>query len=183
MRTVAATLLALATVGLLGCSDGASPPKPTARSGSSAASAPSTTFDAENPPGGRLESAQRSAGFEPSQCYTADGFAAGQPLEPTQLHPIACDAPHRLEVDAVLQHPSPASIAFPGDEALGSFADDQCLAQFAGYVGQSYEQSSLDIADIRPTAKSWKAGDRTVVCFVYDQDFSDLTASVKGSRK
>ena len=170
-------------MGLLGCSDGGSPPNPTARSGSPAASAPSTTFDVENPPGGRLESAQRSAGFKPRQCYTVDGFAAGQALEPTQLHAIACTAPHRLEVDAVLQHPAAASIAFPGEDALASFADDQCLAQFEGYVGQSYEQSSLDIADIRPTAKSWKAGDRNVVCLVYDQDFSDLTASVEGSRR
>ena len=169
---------------MLGCSDGgSSPPDPSARSGSSTASAPSTTFDAGKPPGGRLESAQRSAGFKPSQCYTADGFAAGQPLEPTQLHAIACNAPHRLEVDAVLQHPSAPSIGFPGEDALASFADDQCLEQFAGYVGQSYERSTLDIAEIRPTERSWRAGDRTVVCLVYDQDFSDLTTSVEGSRK
>ena len=177
-------LVALAVTTMLGCTDGGpAPSSPSALSGTSSPGASTSTIDVENPPGGRLESAQRSSGFKPSQCYTVDGFSAGQSLEPTQLHAIACNAPHRLEVDAVLQHPSAESIAYPGDDALASFGDDQCLDQFRGYVGETYERSSLDIADIRPTRKSWNAGDRTVVCFVYDQDFADLTASVKGSRK
>jgi hypothetical protein len=178
------TVVVLAVLVLLGCSDsGTSPRGPSTGSGAASAGGTTSTIDVTDPPGGRNESAQRSAGFKLSQCFTADGFVAGRTLEPTQLHPIACDAPHRLEVDAVLQHPSPRSIGFPGAEALASFADDQCLAQFSDYVGQSYEQSSLDITDIRPTEKSWNAGDRTVVCFVYDQDFSDLTSPVKGSRR
>jgi hypothetical protein len=174
---------AVAVLALLGCSDSGSSPRDPAASGAASAGGTTTTIDVTDPPGGRKESADRSAGFRPSQCFNADGFVAGMTLEPTQLLPIACDAPHRLEVDAVLQHPSPRSIEYPGADALASFADDQCLAQLADYVGQTYELSSLDIADIRPTEKSWNRGDRTVVCLVYDQDFSDLTASVKGSRR
>jgi hypothetical protein len=184
VRSVGLLVGAFAVVGLLGCSDsGSSPRGPSAASGASSAGGTTTSIDVTDPPGGRKESADRAAGFRPSQCFNADGFVAGRTLEPTQLQPIACDAPHRLEVDAVLQHPSPKSIGFPGEDAMAAFADDQCLSQFSDYVGQSYEQSSLDITDIRPTERSWSRGDRTVVCLVYDQDFSDLTASVKGSRR
>jgi hypothetical protein len=172
-----------AIAGLLGCSDSKDPSTAPGASGPSTASATTTTFDATHPTGGRLESAARSAGFKPSQCYTVDGFTAGVSLEPTQVHAISCDVPHRLEVDAVLQHPSAKSSPYPGADALGSFAEDQCLEQFRGYVGRSYDVSGLDITDIRPTERSWNAGDRTVVCFVYDQDFNDLTGSVKGSNR
>ena len=166
---------------LLGCSDSGKPSTPSAGSGASDRAATTTTVDVENPPGGRVETAQRSSGFAPGQCFTADGFVAGRTLEPTQLHPIGCEAPHRLEVDAVLHHPDSPAAAFPSSDALAAFADDQCLEQFRDYVGETYEESSLDIADIRPTSKSWKAGDRTVVCLVYDHDFADLTSTVKGS--
>jgi hypothetical protein len=176
-----AFLVAVIVSAFVACSDDKDPAPADAASGASSAFVTTTTVDVLHPPGGRVETAKRSAGFRPGQCYTADGFVAGQSLEPTQLHAIGCDAPHRLEVDAVLQHPSAPSTDYPGDEAVGTFADDQCLEQFRGYVGRRYEDSRLDIADIRPTHRSWNAGDRTFVCFVYDQDFNDLTGTVKGS--
>jgi hypothetical protein len=176
----------LAALALIGCSGGGGRPAGSGSanpSGASASGGGSSSFDATNPPGGRLETANRSSDFKPGQCYTADGFVAAQSLEPTQLHAIGCDAPHRLEVDAVIQHPSAQSSAFPGAEALAAFTDDQCLEQFRSYVANLYEDSTLDIADIRPTERSWKAGDRTVVCLLYNQDFADLTGTVKGSGK
>jgi hypothetical protein len=177
----AVAVTTVASVAFGACSDDKNPAPASAASGASSAFVTSTTVDVLHPPGGRLETAKRASGFGPGQCYTVDGFTAGQTLEPTQLHAIGCNAPHRLEVDAVLQHPSAPSISYPGDEAMAAFADDQCLEQFRGYVGRRYEDSNLDIADLRPTARSWNAGDRTFVCFVYDQDFNDLTGTVKGS--
>jgi hypothetical protein len=182
---VARAFLLAATVSatVVACSDDNDPTPANAASGASSAFVTTTTVDVTHPPGGRIETKDRSSGFGPGQCYTVDGFTAGQTLEPTQLHAIGCNAAHRLEVDAVLQHPSAPSTSYPGDEAIATFADDQCLEQFPGYVGRPYEDSKLDIADMRPTARSWNAGDRTFVCFVYDQDFNDLTGTVEGSAR
>lgn len=71
---------------------------------------------------------------------------------------------------------------WPGDEALEDIGKQECLKHFEGYVGKSYDDSSLDIFSIKPTEYGWrKLDDREVVCVAYDMEFSKLTRSVKNS--
>lgn len=122
-------------------------------------------------------------GLAVGQCFDVDQFAAGVPIDPTQAHPRSCTEPHQHEVYAVFAHPDPPGAAWPGDAAIDAWVDDRCLAQFEGYVGISYERSTLDMATIRPDKASWKQGDRTVACTLHDVDFATLIASMKAASR
>ena len=54
--------------------------------------------------------------------------------------------------------------AFPGVEALDQIAEDGCVAEFATFVGKSYEESTLDFSFLSPTEGSWDSGDREILC-------------------
>jgi hypothetical protein len=59
---------------------------------------------------------------------------------------------------------------------------DRCLEEFEAYVGIPYEDSVLEFdAYLYPTAETWGAGDREIVCAAYNLDLTPLTGSVKGS--
>jgi hypothetical protein len=94
---------------------------------------------------------------------------------------VACKKPHTQEVFANVDDNS-AGDTYPGDTALRTFADGQCLQRFRGYVGVDYRQSSLWYTYLLPSVRSWQARDRTVVC-VTTTTGQQLTSSVKGSRR
>jgi hypothetical protein len=94
---------------------------------------------------------------------------------------VACKKPHTQEVFANVDENS-AGDNYPGDTALRTFADGQCLQRFRGYVGVDYRQSSLWYTYLLPSVRSWQARDRTVVC-VTTTTGQQLTSSVKGSRR
>jgi hypothetical protein len=94
---------------------------------------------------------------------------------------VACREPHTQEVFATVED-NTGSDSYPGDQALRSFADGQCLQRFQGYVGIDYRQSSLYYTYLLPSVRSWAAGDRTVVCVVTTTG-QQLTSSVKGSQR
>jgi hypothetical protein len=63
------------------------------------------------------------------------------------LELIDCGEPQDSEVFAeILMSES----AFPGDNAIGDFAFEQCLAPFETYVAESYEESPLDYFYLGP---------------------------------
>jgi hypothetical protein len=95
----------------------------------------------------------------------------------TQLDLINCADPHDNEVFAELRM---AQAAFPGDEGVGEYAFDACLAEFEAYVGKTYIDSSLDYTYIVPTRESWENdGDRRVLCVLYSPDLAKLTGSAR----
>jgi hypothetical protein len=94
---------------------------------------------------------------------------------------VACKKPHTQEVYANVDDSS-AGDNYPGDTALRSFADGQCLQRFQGYVGVDYRESSLFYTYLLPSARSWEAKDRTVVCVITTTG-AQLTKSVKASQK
>jgi hypothetical protein len=108
-------------------------------------------------------------------------------VPPTSIHAelssvkvVACREPHTQEVFALVSDSS-AGDNYPGDTALRSFADGQCLQRFAPYVGVDYRDSSLFYTYLLPSVRSWAAKDRTVVCVITTTG-QKLTSSVKGSR-
>jgi hypothetical protein len=96
---------------------------------------------------------------------------------------VPCDQPHDNEVFGLVELEG-GDDEFPGDATVSEQGRAGCLAKFEPYVGLDYETSTLDFdALLTPTEETWNAGDREVVCGVYNVDLSPLTGSVKGSAK
>lgn len=91
---------------------------------------------------------------------------------------IACSEPHDSEVfSRALMQGGP----YPGDDAVFDFADEACVSAFAGFAGIAYEDSTLYFSHYSPTAESWDAGDREVLCIIYAVDANDEPTKTTGS--
>lgn len=114
--------------------------------------------------------------LQPGDCYEDPGPTAGEVvLEP-------CSDEHDREAFAVFDHPAPDDESFPGRETLRLYADDECTARFPAYVGQSYEESDLEVVFILPARDAWdEAGFRRIVCGVASADDEPLIGSVRDS--
>ncbi len=102
-------------------------------------------------------------------------------LEYTDLPVVGCEEPHDNEVYHLFD--VPGSAAYPGNEEIADLTGDGCFEAFEAYVGKPYTQSNLLILPIPPSEASWEAGDREVVCAVYDGERTELTGSVRGSAR
>ena len=95
---------------------------------------------------------------------------------------VACDQPHDNEVFAVFDYTGQGE-EFPGQEALGGQADEECEARFEDYVGIPYADSALRATYLTPSEQTWADGDREIVCYLYERDEQQLTGSMKDSRR
>lgn len=98
-----------------------------------------------------------------------------------QVDVVACEEPHDNEVFATVTHPAPEGEAFPGREAVVAYAEQTCPQPFAEYVGSTYDQSRFTLFPIVPSADTWEAGDRQVICALYDHQAGKRTGSARGS--
>jgi hypothetical protein len=106
-------------------------------------------------------------------------LASDEAGEVSSLPGVPCSEPHDNEVYAVFEVDYDS---FPGDEFMSERAFESCLARFEGFVGVTYESSSLDITALYPSSQSWSMhNDREVVCAVYDMNDGKLTGSAKDS--
>ena len=74
---------------------------------------------------------------------------------------------------------------YPGASELDTQADTQCLADFEGFVGLSFEESIYYYSYLSPSEQSWATGDREVICTIakYDEDSAEIiqvTGSLEG---
>ena len=93
---------------------------------------------------------------------------------------VACTQPHDSEVTLVTSYPASATAAFPGNDAIQSFVDQNCTAAFSSYVGISPDQSSHVYGWISPSpGGDWNSGDRTIVCTATNSDNTPITGSLK----
>lgn len=100
-----------------------------------------------------------------------------------ELAVVSCDTAHDNEVFAIVDHPDGVNAAFPGQEAISEFADQQCEAVYYSYVGTAYADSLFLYSTYYPSAESWSDGDREVICYLYHPDLEKLTGSKKGSNQ
>ena len=113
----------------------------------------------------------------------SSGTAATEVVE-VLIEEVPCTSPHDAEVYALVTHPAPAGEAYPGDDAMIQFADEQCAATFESFVGTPRDLSSLDIYFTFPIDVAFERLDeRQIVCSVYALDLSKLTGSMAGSRR
>ncbi len=98
-----------------------------------------------------------------------------------QVGLVSCSQPHQSEVYAVLTDPAPDAAPWPGPEALVEASASGCLAEFEPYVGQTFEESALDVLTVLPTAETWPEGDRDTLCIATRLDGRDLDIPLRGS--
>jgi hypothetical protein len=91
---------------------------------------------------------------------------------------VPCGEPHDNEVFHAFEL---RGDELPSDAEIEGQVDEECLPAFDRFVGSSYEDSELDLFAIWPTAASWAAGDREVLCAVFAIDLSKLEGTVAGS--
>jgi hypothetical protein len=80
---------------------------------------------------------------------------------------VPCPEPHSEEVFATAILPD-GDGDFPGYEAIDAQAEEMCTAEFEGFVGLPYEDSTLHVNLVTPSEERWDAGDRVVLCMIYD---------------
>lgn len=99
------------------------------------------------------------------------------------LSRVDCSDPHEQELYEIVKYDADVE-DFPGNAALESFAQGTCAQEFAGYVGIGYQDSSLWMTYLLPSARSWQQGkDRSVLCFVTTTVGEELVGSVAGSKR
>jgi hypothetical protein len=92
-----------------------------------------------------------------------------------------CTEPHTAEVFMVADY-----TGSPMDTPLTLLIDDfvgaTCDPAFTTYVGDSLEDSpDLSIGYLYPDDDAWKAGNRSITCYVVKTDQGSMSSSLKGS--
>jgi hypothetical protein len=126
---------------------------------------------------------------QPGQCFAGQSKVKAQL---SSLEMVPCTTPHTQEAYAIVKYVpnrsgttsgAPSGGAYPGGNALETYAKGACAQRFAGYVGVDYLDSSLFYTYLLPSARSWEQNDdRNVLCFVTTTG-GTLKTSVKGSKK
>ena len=90
---------------------------------------------------------------------------------------LPCDQPHSYEVYHAFNL-SEGDGTFPGDDAVGTAADEGCYQAFEPFVGLSYQESTYDFLTLVPTEGSWDGlDDREVLCLIANLDGTAKTGT------
>ena len=111
-----------------------------------------------------------------------DCLPAVAPGEFESVRAVPCSQPHVLEVVGAFNLPYGDDAAFIGQAAMDPHIYVQCPAEFARYVGISWEYSQYYLGFITPSAESWaELDDREVLCTATTPFEDMVVGSIKGS--
>lgn len=97
----------------------------------------------------------------------------------TDVQHQPCDQPHDAEVFLVLQHPAPATEAYPVVSGFDDYVGESCIPAFLAYTGRDFNsQTEFDLGYFRPTLTGWGDGDREFTCYISRSDGAKLNAPV-----
>jgi len=113
---------------------------------------------------------------------TGDCFDSAAEGTVEEVERIDCAAPHTYEIYAAVDHPGGPNDPYPGDEAMATFAGEQCRTEFETFIGLDYDSSELFIFYLHPSGETWPRGDREVLCTVYSED-GPLEGSMEGANR
>ena len=113
-----------------------------------------------------------------------EGLQAGRRLAITAR--IGCDEPHWAEVYHTFDLDAPASVVYPGDDAIRGFALRVCYEQFEAYVGEIYELSVHEIGVFTPNRTNFEhevARYRGVHCWLYHIDDEPMSGTARDTSR
>lgn len=111
-------------------------------------------------------------------CYDDPENLEDGPVEINEVAAVPCDEPHDNEVFHTFDL---TGDTLPSENELFAFVDQECVAAFETYTGQSYLDSDLDLFPLSPTDAGFDDGDRKVVCSLYALDLSKLEGSERAA--
>ncbi len=106
--------------------------------------------------------------------------ASAETIEDVQHQP--CTEAHDNEVMVVTDHPAEKGAAYPSDADIETFVDEKCVAVYQSYSGRDPStESEIGLAWYVPTDEGWKDGTRKIICYLYRNDGSKMTAPLKAA--
>lgn len=167
IHTTVAALAAVAALTLTACGDSDDDPgdDTTAASEESAEETPAAEDEESEDEGSDDETADGESAdvFDVGLGECIQEFDAEEEI--SDLTVIPCEQEHDQEVFAVFEV---ADGDFPGEDAFKTQVEEDCVAEFATFVGVDFYDSELDIQWLEPTEDSWGQGDRELVCTILD---------------
>jgi hypothetical protein len=115
-----------------------------------------------------------------------DCFNAGDEAEISDVDAVPCGEPHRYEAYVVTDH---AAGTYPTQSEWETVFVSRCVEAFEPYVGSAYETSAIYASMMWPTEDGWAAGDREIVCYLFEPlegsltDTVELTSSLRGAAR
>lgn len=101
-------------------------------------------------------------------------------LEVFSVTGIPCAEPHVNEVFWTGDAPG---TEYPTDDAFIAFTEETCIPAFETYVDHEYDTSVWWLDTIWPTSDAWDQGERTMICYLFNDDESPtaVSGSAEGS--
>jgi hypothetical protein len=91
-----------------------------------------------------------------------------------------CTNPHQYELYYVAEMPDGE---YPSEDAITAWIIENCVPEFAAYVGKDYQDSALDFLPVTPTEGAWDDGDHAVQCVAFDPGNAELTESLRNAAR
>jgi hypothetical protein len=106
---------------------------------------------------------------------------AAETIEEVQHQP--CTETHDNEVMVVVDHPAAKDEAYPSDAEFEAFIDERCTSSvYQAYSGRDpATEEEIGLAWYVPTAEGWADGTRTVICYLFRNDATKMTAPLRVS--
>jgi hypothetical protein len=169
-------IVVMAVAGCQSASDDASP------SAADASVTPSPSGSTEPSVGASPSAPEAIEGVETSvfdleigDCFSADSDEVESVLV------VDCEQPHSYEAFFRFDHEAGPDEEYPGDQEILEYADSECRPPFEEFVGTDYESSIWYITSVTPSAETWAAGDREIICTLDQQDADGQAVEVTGS--
>lgn len=117
---------------------------------------------------------------DPFSVQKADCFLEPDDDRVADVEVVPCGEAHDFEVFH--------AFAQPGDDytsrnTLLAQAEAGCEPEFPAAIGISYGDSALEYRSFVPSEVSWRHGDRTILCAVYDPAVGTTTGSLFGAAR
>ncbi len=81
---------------------------------------------------------------------------------------VACTEPHQGELAGTFEYPgSSSTVAYPGRQVMGAYAQEECVSEFARYVGIEHHRSTLGLTFVYPLEPDWTLGEYSIQCVVH----------------
>ena len=96
-----------------------------------------------------------------------------------------CGQPHTHEVYDVVDYggSSVRGDEYPGVTAVQDWSEQACFDRFEPFAGIPWTRSELEIQVWWPSAESWDAEDRSVICTAFPQSGERTTGSQRGAAR